>query len=224
MKKNEEHSKEENGVKTRKGTFYSLLAMGSVLLAGVIVLIVLAANGVFAGKDPSLDNNPGKTPETPSSNRPADDPKDDTNDDKPAGTTVSYVNPLDAMTVLNRQGFYYNSTLNRYYEHVGIDVSAEEGANVYSIADGTIEGIYTADVLQGTQVVINHGNGVKSVYSFVDPVEELKAGASVKQGDVIAKIAKATGCEYKDGAHLHLEMYVGEKSANPENYLTLEEK
>lgn len=227
MKKNENQSKAEGEVKIRrKSTLYSLIAMGAVLLAGVIVLVVLAASGVFSGNPETLENSNSTGGDSTGGDSTGDDPTDGdpTDDEKPTGTAVSYVNPLETMIVINQQGFYYNSTLNCYYEHVGIDISAEVGSEVYCIADGTVEGVYTADILQGTQVVIDHGNGVKSVYSFVEPTESLKTGATVKQGDVIATVAEATGCEYKEGAHLHLEMYVEGVSADPANYLTLSEK
>ncbi len=44
------------------------------------------------------------------------------------------------------------------------------------------------------------------------------------QGQVIAKIATPVGNEYKDGAHLHLEMSVNGANADPADYLTLSEK
>lgn len=230
MKKNQNHQQTEGNTKVRKkSTLYSLIAMGAVLLAAVIVLIVLAASGVFSPDNTTLENDGHEQSGNEQSGDNSGDDDDgngngDNDDDVNTGTTVSYINPLETMTVTNQQGFYYNSTLNCYYEHVGIDVSAEVGAEVYCIADGKVEGVYTADILQGTQVVIDHGDGVKSVYSFVNPVENLKAGDTVKQGDVIATVAEATGCEYKDGAHLHLEMYVEGVNADPANYLTLSEK
>lgn len=226
--KNNHQQHTEGGVKTRKkSTFYSLIATGTLLLAAAIVLIVLAASGVLSAGNNTIEN--GGNSQSSQSGSNGDDGGEgngsgDGGDDVNTGATVDYVNPLETMTVINQQGFYYNTTLNCYYEHVGIDVSAEAGAEVYCIADGTVEGIYTADILQGTQVVIDHGDGVKSVYSFVEPVSALKAGDAVKQGDVIATVAEASGCEYKDGAHLHLEMYVEGVSADPANYLTLSEK
>ena len=90
--------------------------------------------------------------------------------------------------------------------------------------DGVIESVYTSDVLVGTQIVVDHGNGLKTVYEFVTAKEGLKAGDSVKKGDVIATVAEATGKEYKDGAHLHFEVLENGKTVDPAGYLTLEEK
>lgn len=60
-------------------------------------------------------------------------------------------------------------------------------------------------MLVGTQITIDHGNGVKSVYQYVEAKEGLKAGDEVKQGDVIGTVAEANGSEYKDGAHRTLK-------------------
>jgi murein DD-endopeptidase MepM/ murein hydrolase activator NlpD len=218
MKKNTQ-KEGETKVIYKKSFIYSMLSGGVLLLAGVIVLIVLAASGVFSAKN-TVDLNGGVTePDDPAGNigNVIETPD-------PVIDTVSYVNPMDKVQVSTEQGFFYNTTLNCFYEHVGIDLSADAGTMIYAVADGTIESIYSGDRLCGTQIVIDHGDGVKSVYNFVEPQEGLKAGDVVKQGQLIATVAEATGGEYKDGAHLHLEMYVDQKSVDPADYLTLSEK
>ena len=207
----------ENGAKAKKRSWlYGLLSISVFLFAVVMVLIVLAVNGMFANSTPTVNN--GVQP-------PADgNVSSDNSDGVNTGTVVSFINPLDEMNVMTEQGFFYNSTLNCYYEHVGIDVSAEAGSEVYAICDGTVESIYTGDTLHGTQITLVKADGVKTVYSFVDPVETLKAGDTVTQGQVIATVSAATGNEYKSGSHLHLEMYVENVLADPAKYLTLSEK
>ena len=76
----------------------------------------------------------------------------------------------------------------------------------------------------GTRIVIDHGDGVKTVYEFVEAKEGLKAGDKVERGDEIATVAAATGNEYKDGAHLHFEVLESGEAVDPSGYLTLEEK
>lgn len=225
MKRNEQT---ENGVKTRKKAWlYGTLGASVLLLAAVIVFIVLAINGTFGGPvlDNPIESGASGTPSgggSGSSDNPNDPGK--VNPDKPAGTTDSYVNPLETMTVLTQHGFFYNSTLNCYYEHIGIDIGAEAGTDVYAVCDATVEAVYSGDVLNGTQIILNKGDGVKAIYNYVTPVDGLKAGDKVKQGQIIAKVAEPTGDEYKSGAHLHLEMYVGGESADPAKYLTFSEK
>ena len=90
--------------------------------------------------------------------------------------------------------------------------------------DGVVESIYRDDVLTGTEITIDHGNGVKSVYRFIAVADGLSVGTNVKRGDVIATVAEATGEEYKDGAHLHFEILKEGKQVDPTTYLTFEEK
>ena len=72
--------------------------------------------------------------------------------------------------------------------------------------------------------MIDHGDGVKTVYEFVEAKEGLKAGDRVERGDVIATVSAPTGNEYKDGAHLHFEVMENGTAVDPSEYLTLEEK
>ena len=132
--------------------------------------------------------------------------------------------PIELVAVSNEFGFFHNATLNSYYEHVGMDFSADVGASVLAAEDGTVESIYSGDVLKGTEIVLDHGNGVKSVYRFVAVVEGLKVGDSVEQGEKIATVAEPSGDEYKDGAHLHFEIHENGKSVDPSGYLPFEEK
>ena len=132
--------------------------------------------------------------------------------------------PVSTVSVVNDYGFYHNTTLNNYYEHRGVDFSAAVGAEVYAVNDGVVESIYRDDILTGTEITVDHGDGVKSVYRFVTVADGLIVGTEVKRGDVIATVAEATGEEYKDGAHLHFEILKDSKQVDPATYLTFEEK
>ena len=132
--------------------------------------------------------------------------------------------PLAAVSVSNDYGFYHNQTLNFYYEHQGVDFVAEAGASVFAVEAGVVESIYKEDLLSGTEIVIDHGNNLKSVYRFVTETEGLKVGDSVEKGQLIATVAEANGDEYKDGAHLHFEILQNGKHVDPAVHLTLEEK
>ena len=154
-----------------------------------------------------------------------DTPSDGTQDDnQPATTPEGFVLPIETAVATNGFGFYYNQTLNNYYEHEGLDFSAEVGANVVAVDDGVVESVYVSDVLSGTEITIDHGNGLKTVYRFVTPADGLNAGDSVSKGQVIATVAEANGSEYKDGAHLHFEVLENGKNVDPVDYLSLEEK
>lgn len=139
-------------------------------------------------------------------------------------TPEGMIMPVETVSVVNDYGFYHNKTLNMYHEHTGLDFSAAAGTEVLAVEGGTIESIYKGDLLSGTEIVIDHGDGLKSLYRFVTEAETLSVGDVVEKGDVIATVAEANGDEYKDGAHLHFEIIKNEKAVDPNEYLTLEEK
>jgi murein DD-endopeptidase MepM/ murein hydrolase activator NlpD len=221
------NEKKENGNKKKKTQlngekrFYLFTAIGcAVALVAIVVIAAVVSN---AGKvdSPAANVNSNSTVNEPVDN--PQEPEDEGNE--PVGTLPEgMVAPVETVAVLNDYGFYHNKTLNTYYEHAGIDFTAAAGTEVMAVEKGTIESIYKDDVLLGTEIVVNHGNGLKTVYRFVTEAEGLKVGDTVEKGEVIATVAEATGNEYKDGAHLHFEIMQDGKTVDPALRLPLEEK
>ena len=221
--RNEKDKKKKIILKDNRIYWYA--AIGSV---AVVIMAIAIATGVAL----SNPKQSGSTTPPQQNEQPAPDETPDVNvgepddgQDEPVVTVPDgFVMPVANVTVSNEYGFFYNQTLNNYYEHEGIDFTAAAGEEVYAVEDGKIESVFTSDVLSGTEIIIDHGNGVKSLYRFVTASENLKSGMTVKKGDVIATVAEANGNEYKDGAHLHFEILENGKSVDPALHLTLDEK
>ena len=211
MKEENENGK-STSVKNKKLYLYVALGCAAVLLAAAIIITSVA----LANRNHIQVDNSTSSSDNEQGGASGDEPVID----KPEEFSA----PRATVSVLNEYGFYYNKTLNNYYVHTGVDFSAEQGSEVFAVASGTIESVYTSDVLVGTQITIDHGNGLKSVYEFVTAKEGLKAGDKVEKGDVIATVAEPNGKEYKDGAHLHFEVFENGQNIDPSKYLTLEEK
>lgn len=210
--------------------YYIVLAVSVALLITAIALTVYFVAGpsdtvLDNPNNPSIDNpnNPGQDkPDQPNPDQPNPDKP---NPDKPTtgDDTVQFVNPLASVTLQTNAEFYHNQTLGWYYFHEGVDIAAKGGDDVFAMAAGTVVSI-VADETLVTEIVIDHGNGVHTVYCMVEAVEGLKKGDSVKSGQKIATVVEGKGMEYKDGAHLHLEVEVNGEQADPVKYLTLSEK
>ncbi len=221
-----ENSTQKN-ITLKKKLILILAPVCLLVTAGVIVTAVaLSRDKVNIGGD---IGGSGIEEEIPSGNLggengggSVDEPKED--DEPVSGQALVFANPVDGMNVAHTFGFYYNSTLDSYYEHKGIDVLAEVGDEVYATTGGKISAIYLDDVLLGGQIHLNNGEGIITVYNFVDPVEGLKVGDEVEKGEVIATVSAPTGSEYKDGAHVHVEVYLNGNAVDPENYLSGGEK
>ena len=207
--------KEKKRVKKMNGEkrFYLVTALGATL-ALITILVTTAALS-----NNQNDQTVGGVPNVNSSSTPDNKP-----DTPVIVTPEGMISPIETVSVLNEYGFYHNKTLGAYYEHVGVDFAASAGTQVLAAESGVVESIYKDDLLLGTEIVIDHGDGLKTVYRFVTEAEGLKVGDKVKKGDVIACVAEANGNEYKDGAHLHFEVRKDGKTVDPTVYLTLEEK
>ena len=219
------NEKKENETKKKKSRlngekkFYLFTAIGcAAVLVAILVVAIVVSNG--SNVDAPAANLSSSTVDTP-----ADNPQEAEDENEPVVTVPEgMVSPLETVSVLNDYGFYHNKTLNTYYEHAGIDFSAAAGTQVRAVESGVIESIYKDDILLGTEIVVDHGDGLKTVYRFVTEAEGLKVGNKVEKGEVIATVAEANGNEYKDGAHLHFEMMQDGKTIDPAIQLPLEEK
>ena len=230
-------SEQKQTNKTKILTYYLGLAAVILIIAAITVAVIFAINAsrgndlVDGGNNTNQDG--GNTDENgdgagDSNGDGAGDGNVNENPDggneQPTLGANEFIAPIEVVDVLNGYTFHYNETLNSYYLHTGMDFAAEQGTDVLSVLDGTIESITTGDVLNGTQITISHSNGLTTSYSFIDANEELEVGDSVKRGDVIGTVAAPTGKEYKDGAHLHFEVLSQGKSVDPEQYLNIEDK
>lgn len=196
----------------KKIWYYIAIGASVLVLAASIVTTIL----ILSKDDPFVDKPDDPVVVVP------DEPKDEP--DVPVVVTKKYAFPVETVAILHNYGFYYNSTLHAYYEHQGMDFSCEAGTSVCAIADGVVESIYEEDILRGGEITIAHENGLKSVYTYVDAKSGLKVGDKVLVGQKIGSVSSAGGEEYKDGAHLHFELYVNGKLTDPETVLPFEEK
>ena len=213
MKENQNTEPESTVKVKRKSIYYILIAACALVLAAAIALTV-----VFVTQDSGTTIDNPKDPD--------EGDNDEDEDDEPTDTEVVFALPVSGATVATTYTFWYNSTLNRYNLHTGIDFKADAGTSVTAAYDGTIESI-TDTLLEGGKVVIDHGNGLMTEYASIDVAENLKVGATVSQGDIIGAISAAAdvmGNEYNEGAHLHFAVTEQGESIDPTVYLDLDEK
>lgn len=210
---NNEEKKKTKSHWNKEKRFYLFTAISSAALLATIIVVSAAVGGA---------NQRGEQAENNSSIGQPNSGSDD--NEQVVVTPEGMCMPVENVNVLHDYGFYHNSTLGSYYTHSGLDFSATTGDRVLCVDDGVIESVYSGDVLTGTEITVTHADGLQSVYRFVDAADSLKAGDTVKRGQVIGTVAAATGNEYKDGAHLHFEVREHGKVVDPTLYLTLEEK
>ena len=104
--------------------------------------------------------------------------------------------------------------LNTITENTGIDIKSRPGAEVASVLDGLVT---TITYLRGygTTVIIDHGQGLYTVYTHLEDVETVE-GQYVDQGQVIAHVGSDGSL---DGAKLHFEIWTNRQKQDPEDWL-----
>ena len=212
-------------VKVKRRTLYTILiAACALVLAAAVTLTVVF---VVRGPDTSFEQpDDGKDDDNDDGNDDGTDDTDDDDDDTTGSTEVVFALPVAEATVGATYSFWYNSTLNRYGLHTGVDFKAPAGTQVTAAYGGTVESI-TDTLLEGGKIVLDHGNGLKSEYASIEASDELRVGERVEQGEVIGTVsaaADAMGNEYDEGEHLHFAVTQDGKAIDPVTYLDIDEK
>lgn len=200
---------------------------GAVIAVLCISAIIVGIVSVASRKEetpPAEDVKPPVTDVTPP-------PSSDTSEDnkkpepeKPKAT--SFVAPLVGVVAKEHslEMPVFSATLNEWRVHTGIDIAAEDGAEVYAGADGEVTNVYY-DNYYGRSVEITHPDGIVSVYSNLDgETINVKVGDTVKTGARIGKIGDSSLTELADEAHLHFAVKVNGVNVNPLDYITEESK
>jgi len=112
----------------------------------------------------------------------------------------------------------YDVTMADWRTHDGIDIAADRGSLVCASGDGTVESV-VSDELYGTTVTINHGSGIRTVYSNLAETPTVVSGDTVSAGDTIGSVGDTALCEVGEASHLHLAMSVDSVSVDPLEYL-----
>lgn len=101
--------------------------------------------------------------------------------------------------------------------HTGLDIQAESGSRVTASMAGTVT-FAGEDTELGNMIVIDHGNGIESVYAHNSELL-VKAGDTINSGTQIARVGSSGRT---NGSHLHFEIRQNGLSINPEPYFTKE--
>lgn len=198
--------------------YYLILVACLLVIAGITAGVIFAVRNNGITNPPSIDE--GNKPSNPDDGN--NDNKDpDDNDHVDTSTQYEFIVPVKDVNLSQAHIFGYDKTLDRYRLHEGMDFKCAEGTEVLAAVDGTVKSVSVRDELYGAVITIEHADNVTTVYKFINPVENLKAGDKVSRGDVIGKVAKATGVENADGDHLHFEVLKNNVMQDPDDYLDI---
>ncbi len=219
-------SEETAKPKKKRLLYYIVLSVCVLLLIAATVLTVyfLTRGTENILDDPSLNDQDGDIAggeQNGDNDNTQQGGNENQNPSVPSGSedTVKFVSPIEgASYTVEYNVIYNNPTLGWIYRHKAVDFEAAAGTEVRCMADGKIESISFSEET-GNLILVDHGDGLKTVYRFVEPDSSLKEGATIKKGQKLGVVAQAYGIEHKDGEHLHLEVELNGDPVDPTEYL-----
>lgn len=116
--------------------------------------------------------------------------------------------------ITSEQGWRVHPIFGTEIYHSGMDIGVDYGTPIHAADSGTV---VEADWIggYGYAVIIDHGNGMQTVYGHNQELA-VSAGEAVSKGQVIA-YAGSTG--YSTGPHCHFEVRINGEVVNPRGYL-----
>jgi len=99
--------------------------------------------------------------------------------------------------------------------HYAIDIGAWKGKPIAAADDGFVIRAGWNNSGYGFMVIIDHGNGMKTLYAHLDDFR-IEAGEAVTKGQVIGTMGNSGNTT---GSHLHFEVIVDGVRQNPFDYL-----
>ncbi|QMV41132.1 M23 family metallopeptidase [Cohnella cholangitidis] len=122
--------------------------------------------------------------------------------------------PTDSRRITSTFGVRKDPFTRRATYHAGLDIGGDTGDPIYAAADGTVIEAGRSDS-HGNNVLISHGNGLKTHYSHMSKILTT-VGTKVSKGDLIGELG-STG--RSTGPHLHYEVIINGEHVDPRPYL-----
>ncbi len=134
--------------------------------------------------------------------------------------SVGWIWPVNGEVVLEYAEDYlvWNRTMADWRTHPAVDIAAAMGTRVLAVSGGTVKEVGEDDLL-GTYVIVEHGEGVESVYANLAATPAVEAGAYVEMGDVLGSVGDTALGEIGEEAHLHFAMTQEDTPVDPAAWL-----
>ena len=208
MEKNFRFSDKPTAQKIVYGAVIAILCITAV----VIGILSASLNKNSTSQPPASDNSQNTAP--PAEEKPLE---------KPVEEKLKLSSPTVGEMVKGHSHDtpVFSDTLDEWRVHTGIDISAEDGAEVVAAADGMVSAIYD-DPMLGRTVEVTHTQNIKTVYSnlTVEDAAFISVGDYVERGDRIGTVGDTSISELADEPHLHFEVKLGEQAVNPLDYMS----
>ena len=114
----------------------------------------------------------------------------------------------------------YNETTRDWRTHAGLDIAAEEGAQVCAAAAGTVYSVYDDEEL-GMTVVITHDGGYTTQYASLAAEVSVLPGDAVALGQPIGTVGTTALLESALQPHVHFSVTCNGDPMDPQEFLLM---
>ena len=114
----------------------------------------------------------------------------------------------------------YNETTRDWRTHAGVDIAAEEGAQVCAAAAGQVYSVYDDEEL-GMTVVIIHDGGYTTQYASLDAEVSVAPGDAVALGQPIGTVGNTALLESALEPHVHFSVTCNGDPMDPQEFLLI---
>ncbi len=108
----------------------------------------------------------------------------------------------------------YSETLDVWEVHKAIDVRGEIGQEIKSLLDGEVVDVFHDDS-HGMSIKIKSDDNIDILYSNLSEDVLVSVGDVLKEGDSIGSIGNTTAVEFKEGPHIHVEVFKNNENIDP---------
>ncbi len=141
------------------------------------------------------------------------DSSDDENSSSTGSSSSSWRWPVSSRNITSGYGGREAPTEGASTNHMGLDIAADEGSDIYSATSGTVSKSGYNDAM-GNYVVVDRGDGYSTIYEHCSDIYASE-GDSVSAGDTIAAVG-STGIA--TGSHLHFGVTYNGDYVDPGDY------
>ncbi len=127
--------------------------------------------------------------------------------------------PINHAKIINQYSEVpvFNTTLNDYRAHTGIDYEADVDDKVRAVCSGVVSNIYY-DEMYGNTVVVKHSDTVESYYCGLARTALVQKGEVIEAGTFVGSVY-AVPCETADKAHVHVGVKENGKWTDPQKFM-----
>lgn len=165
---------------------------------------------------PTEETKPAETTKPTEATKPVETTKP-TEETKPTEpSAITWKVPIKYKQFSSPYGWRIHPIYGTEKFHYGVDLAAPEGTPIWATRSGKVT-TASYDSSSGYYVVIDHGDGYRSIYMHMTHYI-VKKGQTVSQGEVIGYCG-STGAS--TGSHLHFGISKNGSYVNPANYIAI---